>query len=93
MKIYQNPSADTWQQLTERPQLELEFLDSAVRNILNRVRKSGDEAIRDLTLQLDKVSIDKLQVTPAEIESASQMLSADLRRAIETAAMNIKKIS
>ena len=45
MKIFNNPAKETWPQLTVRPQLELEFLESSVRNILNRVKKSGDNAL------------------------------------------------
>lgn len=91
MKIYNNPSPDTWPSLTERPQLSLEFLESAVKNILNRVKKSGDAGIRELTLQFDKTQIDQLQVTNEEVSSASQRLSGELKQAIQTAAANIEK--
>jgi histidinol dehydrogenase len=91
MKIFNNPSATTWKELVTRPQIELEFLESSVRNVLNRVKKSGDNAIRELTLQYDKVSIDQLQVTPQEIEDAKNSLSVALKKSIETAADNITK--
>ncbi len=91
MKIFKNPPKDTWHQLTERPQLELEFLDGAVRNVLNRVRKSGDSALRELTLQFDKVSINTFQVTTTEIEEAVNSVTSDLQKAIRTAASNIEK--
>jgi histidinol dehydrogenase len=67
MKIYINPSQETWTELSKRPQLELEFLDSSVRNVLNRVKKSGDDALRELTLQYDKVSIQALRVSEEEL--------------------------
>jgi len=60
MKIFDNPAKETWSDLLRRPQLELEFLEGAVRNVLNRVKKSGDSAIKELTLQFDKVSVDVL---------------------------------
>jgi histidinol dehydrogenase len=63
MNVYKNPAKETWNELVRRPQLELGFLESSVRNILNRVKKSGDQALRDLTLQYDKVSIGDLEVT------------------------------
>lgn len=75
--------------MVQRPQLELDFLESSVRNILNRVRKSGDEAIRDLTMQFDKVSITDLEVTKEEIKEARARISDDLKKAIQTAAANI----
>jgi histidinol dehydrogenase len=91
MKIFNNPSKENWSPLLQRPQLELEFLDSAVRNVLNRVKKSGDSALRELTLQFDKVAVDTLQVTSAEIQQAEKYLSEDLKNAIRTAASNIEK--
>lgn len=91
MKIYNNPPKATWQQLTQRPQLELEFLDSAVRNLLNRVKKSGDSALRELTLQFDKVSIQEFLVTTEETEEAVKGIPAELQRAIRMAASNIEK--
>ncbi len=91
MKIFNNPSKENWGPLLQRPQLELEFLDSAVRNVLNRVKKSGDSALRELTLQFDKVSVETLLVTKAEIQQAEKSLSEDLKNAIRTAAGNIEK--
>jgi histidinol dehydrogenase len=91
MKIYSNPSQETWTELSKRPQLELEFLDSSVRNVLNRVKKSGDDALRELTLQYDKVSIQELRVSEAELAEAEKSLPASLKQAITTAAANIEK--
>lgn len=91
MNAYNNPGKETWKQLTQRPQLELGFLESSVRNILNRVKKSGDQAIQELTLQYDKVNISNLQVTKTEIEEAKNNLSQELKEAIQTAADNITK--
>jgi len=89
MNVFKNPAKDLWKELVQRPQLELDFLESSVRNILNRVRKSGDEAIRDLTMQFDKVSITDLEVTKEEIKEARARISDDLKKAIQTAAANI----
>lgn len=91
MKIFNNPSKETWPQLTLRPQLELEFLESTVRNVLNRVRKSRDSALRELTLQFDKVLVQNLQVSKAEFDSADGSLSSSLKESIRTAAHNIDK--
>jgi histidinol dehydrogenase len=91
MKIYQNPSEETWSSLLERPQLALDFLESSVRNVLNRVKKSGDDALREFTFQFDKVSITDIRVSDTEIQEASNALSDDLKSAIRTAASNIEK--
>lgn len=91
MNVYKNPAKETWKELVQRPQLELGFLESSVRNILNRVKKSGDQAIRDLTLQFDKVGISDLEVTKEELNEARQNISEELKKAIRTAADNITR--
>jgi histidinol dehydrogenase len=91
MNVYNNPAKESWKELTLRPQLELGFLESSVRNILNRVKKSGDQAIRELTLQFDKVEGQGLEVTKAEMNDAAQNVAPALKKAIQTAAENITK--
>ena len=91
MRVFRNPPKETWQELSQRPQLELEFLESTVRNVLNRVKKSGDSALRELTLQFDKVRVEKFQVTDQEIKSAIDAVPQALQDSIQTAAENIKK--
>lgn len=91
MQTFNNPSKTLWPELCQRPQLDLEFLDSAVKNILNRVKKSGDKALQEFTLQFDKIKIDDLRVTEQELEAAEQALSIKLKEAIQTAARNIQK--
>src|SRR5690348_12304466 len=90
MKLYTNPDEKIWTDLTTRPQLELEFLESSVRNILNRVRSSGDDSLKDFALRFDKATIDQLLVSSHEIESASKKLSADVKSAITAVAANIR---
>jgi histidinol dehydrogenase len=91
MKKLYNPQRETWQELVQRPQIELSFLESSVRNIVNRVRKSGDSALRELTQQYDKTEVRVLQVTPDEMNEAEKILSGELKEAIRIAAANIDK--
>jgi histidinol dehydrogenase len=91
MKRYTDPSSNTWKELSQRPQLGLEFLESAVRNVLNRVKKSGDQAVKEFTLQFDKVTINDLRVSAAEIREAEEKLPVSLKDAIRIAAQNIEK--
>jgi len=90
MKIINTPVRLDWPSLCQRPQMELEFLESAVKNVLNRVKKSGDEALRELTLQFDKVTLTTIQVTPTEIEEAIATLPSSLKTAILAASKNIE---
>src|SRR5690606_3329228 len=91
MKVYTNPDRASWREIIQRPQLELGFLESSVRNILNRVRKSGDQALRELTLQLDKAELGELRVSKEEIAEATQLIAPALREAIRQAADNITR--
>lgn len=91
MKTFINPSREQWGELCQRPQLELEYLDSSVKNILNRVRKSGDEALKAFALQYDKVELQNLGATDKEINEAINSLDPKLKSAIESAYANIYK--
>ncbi len=91
MRIYKNPKKATWNELCQRPEFELEFLESAVRNILTRVKISGDRALIELTEQFDQVTIRDIELTQHELGSAEQRLSSELKKAINTAASNIEK--
>ncbi len=90
MKIFNNPDKSTWTDLTARPALELDFLESTVKNILNRVKLGGDAALKELTSQLDGVQLDSLLVSESEIAAASEILSVELKQAIITAQRNIE---
>jgi histidinol dehydrogenase len=91
MKVLKNPPRENWEAISERPQLALEFLESSVRNTLNRVKKSGDEALKELTLLFDKVSVANLRVTQNEVDNAAGLLPDQLKKSIRAAAENIKK--
>lgn len=91
MQIFINPLPGTWPALCLRPQVEPEFLEHSVKNILARVQRSGDEALRELTKQFDKVEVNKLQLTRQEIEQTVKSVPLTLKAAIQTACENIKK--
>lgn len=90
MKTITNPPKSQWPALCERPQIELDFLEGSVKNILNRVRKSGDDAVRELTLQFDKVQVAELQVSAQELAEAVSTIPPTLKTAILAAARNIE---
>jgi histidinol dehydrogenase len=91
MNVYKNPPEETWPSLVRRPQLELGLLDDSVRGILARVRKDGDKALREFTLQFDKAEVGDLQVAASEIAQAERVLTPELTMAIRQAAENIRK--
>lgn len=91
MKRYHNPDRKDWIDLARRPQLELEFLESSVRNILNRVQASGDLVLKEFSKRFDGATIDQLEVSPDEIQKAIASVDNDLKSAIIIAAENIRK--
>jgi histidinol dehydrogenase len=91
MKIVINPARETWNELCQRPQMNLEFLEGSVKNILARVKTSGDAALRELTLQFDKIKLNDLKVSEKEIKEAVTDVPSELKNAIQLAAKNIEK--
>ncbi len=91
MKIVDQPDKSLWNGLCERPQLQTDFLESAVQNILKRVKTSGDAALKELTMQFDKVEVNELQVSPSEINETIAQTPTELKNAIEVAYKNIEK--
>lgn len=91
MKVFINPTKEVWPSLIQRPQFDLEFLESSVKNILARVEQSGDQALRELTEQFDSVALEAIQVSEQEIENALRTVSSELKDAIRVASNNIEK--
>lgn len=91
MKAFINPSSETWPKLCQRPEADLESLENSVKDILNQVKRSGDQALRELTKQFDKADLQSLEVNAEEIRLATTSLPDDLKQAIQIAAANIEK--
>jgi histidinol dehydrogenase len=90
VKKLQNPSRESWKETSKRPSIELDFLDSSVRNILNRVKTAGDQALIDLAREYDGVTLNNLRVSNQEFIIAESELNMQLKSAIRTAARNIR---
>lgn len=91
MKLSIYPDKSTWTELLRRPVFETSSLEAMVSGILQAVQREGDAAVKRYTAQFDKVEIESLQVTEAEIEEAVASLDANLKTAIQTAKANIEK--
>ena len=91
MKIVKNPNKSEWKELLSRPALSVEGLYERVQAVLDTVRKGGDKALKDYELQFDKVQLDSLAVSQAELDEAAKLVPAELRDAIDRAAKNIRK--
>jgi histidinol dehydrogenase len=61
-------------------------------DIVARVRREGDAALRALALELDGATLDSLEVPRHEWARALDALDPALRRAMERAAVNIERV-
>jgi len=91
MIIYRNPKRTQWGEITSRPRLDLAQLNETVSTVLNDVRQRGDEAVKEYELKFDKAALTSLAVSEQEIQEAEQLVSAELKAAIELAHENIYK--
>jgi histidinol dehydrogenase len=65
----------------------------AVSGIIEDVRTRGDSALRELTLKYDKVQLEQIEVSRAEIESAAAKVPTDVMAALKFAFNNVRKFS
>ena len=89
MKILVNPPQATWKELTARQGVDYEGIRPQVQAILDAVEQEGDAALLRLMKQIDGVEA-PLEVSPAEIEAACQIVPEAVQQAIRTARANIE---
>lgn len=90
MNIIRYPERENWQEILRRPKLDQEHLEQSVIEIIDRVAREGDRAVREYTRQFDKAETDRLEVGPDEIAAAGDGVPSSLKRAIEEAHWNIQ---
>ena len=85
--------SDAFSALTERHEERDPELTRTVFDILDAVRKRGDEAVVEFTRQFDRhaaTGMDELTVSPQAMESALPLLNRATREALEHAATRIR---
>ena len=90
MKIYRFPKRGQWDEIIERPRLDLTRLNETVSTVLSDIRQRGDEAVKEYELKFDKAELVSLAVTEEEMDEAEGLVSNELRDAIILAHHNIK---
>jgi len=65
-------------------------LHEEVNRLIAQVRADGDHTLRALTRRFDGCELDSLEVTEAEFSEAEDLVSSELKRAIEEAYLRIK---
>lgn len=91
MQVMRYPEKKDWAEITKRPALDTKFLERAVANILQDVKKHGDEALKHCARQFDQVDLDEFLVSGEELTEAEGLVSSELKEAILIAKSNIEK--
>ncbi len=91
MKIYKNPSPETWKALCKRPQMNQVKLTSEVKDILRIVMLKGDKALIDYTKRFDGAELANILCTPEELKESEKNISVVLKDNIRLAIDNIRK--
>jgi len=89
MQLVIEPSTAEFEQLAKRPELEMQDLEKKVLEIFQLVKSNSDEALKDFAKKFDKAELTDLLVTQVEIQEAEQLISDELKKAIEVAHRNI----
>ncbi len=90
MQVIKQPKKNDWSKLLKRPALDSSSLEASVSNILKQVKENGDEALKRFSTIYDKVTVDELLVSEAEIAEAEKKVSDELKEAISIAKQNIE---
>lgn len=90
MESYRNPDRSLWKQLCLRPSSDSPVVRERVQAIIERVRRDGDGAVIALAEEIDGVALRGLEVSDEEICEAENLVSEELKEAIELSAANIR---
>ncbi|MBR4516787.1 MAG: histidinol dehydrogenase [Bacteroidaceae bacterium] len=91
MEIYTYPSKDELDALLRRPVRDASELNATVAAVLQEVRLKGDVAVREYEEKFDKVQLDDLAVSEAEMLAAEELVGNELKQAINLAHTNIRR--
>jgi histidinol dehydrogenase len=89
-KIY-NPKQENWASLLERPTKTVDDIEATVKEIFAAVQYKGDQAVNQYTAQFDGITLDTIQVSEDEIQTAIAAVDDELKAAIQLAKSNIEK--
>lgn len=90
--IWGDPNAEDFIKKMTQRQVQMEVgQQEAVMEIIEKVRKEGDAALRALTKQYDGVDLEDLCVSEAEFQSAQRRVSEDMKRIMADAITQITR--
>ena len=89
MKKIIYPDKNEWTSLLKRPVMNMDTLRDTVNEVLCRIKEEGDKAVIEYEERFDKVQLDSLVVSEAEMKEAEVLVPIELKAAILLAQRNI----
>ena len=89
MKKIIYPNQADWSDILKRPVLNMETLRGTVCEVLDKIKAEGDKAVIEYEERFDKVKLESLAVTDAEMKEAEAQVPIELKVAILLAQRNI----
>lgn len=89
MEILVNPDRSRWPELCQRPSSDNPVVRERVAAIIERVKTQGDEALKALSLEIDRRPLDVIEVSQAEFDEAEAAVKKEVKHAIARAMANI----
>ena len=90
MNIYKYPTSAELDALLKRPVRDASELNATVSAVLQDVKQRGDAAVKEYEERFDKVCLEDLAVSEAEMLAAEKLVSEELKQAICLAHQNIE---
>lgn len=89
MNIIKYPTQEQYAAICERPHLDVSQLNATVAAVLADVKANGDKAVMAYEEKFDKVALDRLAVSAAEMAEAETLVGQELKDALTLAHKNI----
>lgn len=89
MKILNNPDESIWKRELKRPTQSNKQIGEIIKPIFKSIKKHGDKSLKHYALEFDRVKLDDILVTEAELNAAADQVSEELKAAIQVAYTNI----
>jgi histidinol dehydrogenase len=90
MKIILQPDSKDYADILKRPTAMQGEIDDIAANIIRRVEKEGDKALREISLEVDGMAAESFEIPRAQLLKAAAHVSTPLKEAISVAIDNIR---
>jgi histidinol dehydrogenase len=90
MKILSNIPREKYPEVLQRPVEVNPGLAATVRDIISRVEQGGDQALRDLSREIDHYESETFEWSPESLQQAGQQVPQELKAAISRSVTNIE---